>query len=234
MRIVILHARGDVAADEVVVALRHEDILRFAIGVHPVDLRLGDVQVVVVWSRQAAELGWERFTALTSEASAMVAVLIGDIEAPAGAPASVRWDRTGEGRLTSLLSDRRGEAEVGGGALGGMAKGAAAGLVAAVGVLAAGAGPAVSAMPIAVSRREDQSQAKTTAPQAQSAIKREAPSQSVVAAINLDRPSQPLTSEQAAEALALELVQSLDVSVPPAPARKGPAFPKLVDFNVSR
>jgi len=235
MRIVVLHAEGDLASDEIVAAVRSDEILRFSIGRRPVALSLRSVQVVLVWSAAAAKLGWSHFAPLVQGVARGVVVVVGGVEAPAEAQAFhlVRWDRNGATRLAGVLHASGEAAETGNGALNGLAKGAAAGLAAAVGVLAAGSSPVVNAAPIAVSRREEQARSGSAEAPAQTPARREAPAPATIAAVQLSGDSGPGATSTAAAALAQELVQSNTISIPQHkanPHAKG--LPKLLNFNL--
>lgn len=158
MTVFLLQARLDPLADRVWKSLSQYEPVRVAIGSRPVPVHLASVDVVVVWSAAAAELGWACFAALLLPSCNVFVVQADGIAFPAEIAARhtmIAW-REGETIRLSLehsvdLLDQTVGPRPDGQA--NLAK-VAAGVVAAMGVLASGAGPQAPVNPVAISRRE--------------------------------------------------------------------------------
>lgn len=129
-----------------------------AIGGRPVPVHLASVDVLVVWSAAAAELGWACFAALLLPSCNVFVVNADGSALPAEIAArhtQIAW-REGEGIRLNLEHSLDPAGQTIGPRADGQANLAkiAAGAVAAMGVLAAGAGQQVPVNPVAISRRE--------------------------------------------------------------------------------
>lgn len=203
MRIILLHAKGDAAAEPIAAALAGQDLIRFAVSDRDSGLRLFDARVLLVWSEAAKALGFARFQALCTQAAAVGMVCVG-----AAAPAEyegrrVVWSprEAGPAGLMAMLSAGAAPEEGARPALQPLT--AAAGFFAAMGVLAA-ASPAPLAQPAALTRREsDRGGARRTV-QAVSAAIRHSEAASLApaaAAIELGSPPRELQPARSAAAL---------------------------------
>lgn len=158
MTIFLLQARGDPAADRVADGLAHFSPIRLALGRLPAPVALTNVDVVVAWSAAAQALGWARFAALLGQSCVVTLVQVDGSALPETGSlncAAVPW-RDGEPIRIKLIhhDEGAGSAEAQRGDAQNSAARIAAGVVAALGVMASGAAQPVPANPVMISRRE--------------------------------------------------------------------------------
>lgn len=240
MPLVMLHARHDPAAEEVAAALAEAPVLRLAIGAEPTDLLLADVSVLVVWSRAAAALGWERFAPLLSQDATVWLVRCEAQPAPARLRAHevVEWGYAGRARLCAwALAHADAQPSAPGAAGGGLSRGTAAGLMAAMGVLAAGSVPGAAAAPVTMARREELAERRTTPAERESRV--QAPQQqqqqaarAVLPAVALAGPGPAPTPHEGALALAEQALRPQSAPAEERRLRGGHALAQLVRFDL--
>lgn len=162
MTVFFLQARADEAADRVAISLSKLEIVRLAVGTQPAPITLSGVDVVVAWTGAASALGWARFAALFDSSCAVTLIQYEEAALPQESNIGfvVQPWRDGGMILRNLLhKNGPGNGQGSGQGLArpdgtNNAAKIAAGVVAALGVMAAGAAQPAQANPVAITRRE--------------------------------------------------------------------------------